>query len=115
MRANKGYLARFANFGKIRVLGEKTIPGMYSVGIRDFCSGNYASRVEITLAWRRVAYTHLFIGEPYMEGIDIGLGINRNGFHSEFLAGPDYPKRYFSPIGDQYLFKQAGPLTSFSN
>jgi hypothetical protein len=66
-------------------------------------AGNDAIDFEIGFLGRAGADANRFVGQLNMQRIDIGFGINREGFDAEFLAGPDHPERDLATIGDEYF------------
>src|SRR5207249_4355868 len=54
---------------------------------------------------RRWSDADRFIGQLHVQGIDVRVGIDREGAHAEFLAGADDAQGYFAAIRDQDFFK----------
>jgi hypothetical protein len=71
--------------------------------------------IQITLGTDGRTDAHLFVRQKKMETGGIGFGIDRYGFYVQFLAGPDDPEGYFSPVGHQNLGKRHSYSFSITN
>ena len=98
-------IAALADFGEVRVLGQKSVAGMNRIDVADFGRADDAIDLQITFrAWRR-ADANRFVGQLDVERIDIRLRINREGADAEFLAGANDAQRDFAAIRDEDFLK----------
>ena len=93
--------AGFDNFDEAAVLTQEPVARMDRVGVGDLRSSNDPIRVEVTLACDGFADADRLIGQFDVARIPIGLGVDRDGFDTEGLAGTNDPQGNLSSIGDQ--------------
>jgi hypothetical protein len=98
-------MAGFAYFGKMRVLGQETVAGMYRFYVGYFSCAYNCGDIQVTFAAGRLSYADSFIGKADMERIAVDLGIDSDSADAQFPACADDAKRYLSTIGDQDLRK----------
>ena len=99
-RADKGDFGSFANFGEIRVLGEKSVARMDRIDVGDFGGADHLRDVEIAFGAARRADANGFVGETHVQRVAIGFGIHGDRGDSEFLAGADDSQRDFAAVGN---------------
>ena len=99
-RTDEFDLAAFADFGEVRVLGQKSVAGMNRIDIAHLGRAHDAVDFQITFRAGRRADANRFIGQLDMERIDIGFGINRQGANAELLARANNAQRDLAAISD---------------
>ena len=92
-----------ADLGELGVLCQEAVAGMDGLGAGDLGRGDDPGDVEVALPARRVADAHVLVGEADVEGVAVGLGIDRHRPHAQLAAGADHPERDLAPVGDQDL------------
>ena len=97
--------AALADFGEVRVLGQKSVAGMNRIDVADFGRAHDAIDLQITFRARRRADADRFVRQLDVQRIDVRLGINREGANAEFFAGANDAQRNFAAIGDQNFFE----------
>jgi hypothetical protein len=65
-------------FGKNRILRQKTIARMDRIGPTDIGCRNHRRQTQIGLGGLCGANTDAFIGKTHMQGMAVGLGIDRD-------------------------------------
>src|ERR1700723_3307522 len=98
--ADESDVRGFADFGEIGVFGEAAVAGVDGVLVGDFGFADFPGGVEIALAVAGGADANGFVGEVDVEVMGVGLGINGDGFDSEFPPGGEDAERDFAAIGD---------------
>ena len=66
-----------------------------------FCGGNDFIPNQITFRRRGRANMHLLIRHRDMEGISVGIRIDRHGLNAHLPGGIYYTTGDFSPVGNQ--------------
>ena len=89
------------DFGKARVLGEKSVPWVHGVRAGDLAGGEQRRDVEIAVARRRRPDADALVGEPHMHRVFVRGRVDRDGGDPELLAGAQHPERDLAAIGDQ--------------
>ena len=98
-------VAALADFGEMRVLGQKSVAGMNRIDIAHFGGAHDAIDLQITFRARRRADADRFVRQLHVERIDIRFRIDREGANAEFLAGANDAERDFAAIRDQNFLK----------
>ena len=96
---------RLQDVGELGVLRQEPVAGMDRVGARDLAGGHDLVDVQVAFARGRRADADALVGQPYMHGVGIRRGMNRNRRDAEFLAGAKHPERDLAAIGDEDLLK----------
>ena len=106
--ADEFNVTALADFGEVRIFGQKTVAGMDGIDIGNLGGTDDAIDFKITLGAGRGADADGFVGQLHVERIDVGLGIDRDGLHTEFATGAHDAECDFSPVGDQDFSKHSG-------
>ena len=97
----------------MRVLGQKTVPGMNGIHIADFSRADDAIDLEVALGTRGGPDTDGLVGQLHMEGVHIRLGINGQGLDPELFAGTNDAQCNLAAIGNENFIKhQRRPQTA---
>ncbi len=94
-------LAALADLREAGVLGEESVAGVNGVGLGDFGCRDDAVGLEIAVAAGPRTDAHRLVGKLHVQRIDIGLGVDRHGLHSQFAAGADHPEGDFASVGNE--------------
>src|SRR5665647_1615430 len=108
-RTDKYKAALLNALGKIGVFRKKTIARMDGLRICNFRCTDDGGDIQITLCRRGGADTNRLVGEFYILGIGIRLGMHHDGFYAHLAAGALNTQRYFTAIGNQDFFKHLLP------
>ena len=73
--------------------------------IRHFSRANNGRNVEVTQGGRGRPDTNRLIGQFYVFGLGVGLGMHGHRFDTHFAAGTLHAQRNFTTIGNQDFFK----------
>ena len=77
---------------------------MDRVDIGDLGGRDNAIALEIAFSAGSGADADRFVGELYVEGLLVGLGIDGQGLDSEFVTSANDAKCDFAPVCDENLF-----------
>ena len=96
---------RLARLRKLRVLGEKAVPGMN--GLRRSVNGRGEQRalIEIALPSRSRSESDRDIGGRNVEGTPVGVGVHGDSAQPQPLRGPHDPAGDLASIGNQQRFE----------
>jgi hypothetical protein len=100
----------FAVSHKGGILRQKAVSGMDGVGVGPFRRRHDRMDVEIARARRRRADPDRLIGGPDVDGVDVGIGVDRDGADAEAAAGSHHAQRDLAAIGDQHRANWAGRI-----
>ena len=89
------------NFGKARILGQKSVAGMHGVGAGDLAGRQDGGNVEVAVLRRGRADADALVGKAHMHGVGVGGGMHGHRRNAELLAGAQHPQRDLAAIGDQ--------------
>ena len=106
-RPNEFDFATLDHFGKVRVLGQKTVTRMDRIDVADLGRAHDALDFQITVRARRRADANRFVGKLHVQGIDVGIGINRERADAELFACANNAQRDFTAVGNQDFFEHA--------
>jgi hypothetical protein len=96
----------------MRILGQEAVPRVNRVSAGDLGRAQDIWDAAVAEGIIRGADAHMLIGDAYMQGIGIHVGMDRDGLDAELLASPDDPKGNFTAIGNQDFFKhRETPIT----
>jgi hypothetical protein len=62
--------------------------------------------IKVGFFARGRAYADSFVGKSDVEGIPVGLGIDRNRFDAKLATSSDDPQSYLATVCDQNFLKQ---------
>jgi hypothetical protein len=88
-------------------LGQEAVAGMHGLGARLAAGLHDLLDHQIALGGCGRADQNGLVGHLDMEGIAVGLGIDRNRLNSHAASGLDDPAGDFAAIGDQNAFEHA--------
>jgi hypothetical protein len=78
------------------------------VHIGDFRSRNDTVRTQVAICTAGTADTDRLIGKLHMQGLDVGLRVNREGLNTEFTTGANNAKGDFTAISDEDFLDHQG-------
>jgi hypothetical protein len=104
-RADKGYLAGFADFREVGVFGKEPVPRVDCFYVGNLGSADNRGYIQITVGALGASDADGLIGKTHVKRISICLGIHRDAAYPKFFAGAYNPKGYFAPVGNEYLRK----------
>jgi hypothetical protein len=87
---------------------------MNGVGAGDFRGADDGWDAEIAFGASRRADADIFVGEPDVQRVLIGLGVHRDRLDSELAARVDDAQRNLAAVGDQDLLEH-GYLARIAN
>ena len=105
LRADELHAVLGQDFGKARILGEKSVAGMHGIGAGDLAGRQDGGDVEIAVLRGGRADADALVGKPHMHGVRVGGRMHRHGRDAELLAGAQHPQRDLAAIGDQDLIE----------
>jgi stage V sporulation protein SpoVS len=108
-RADKGYVSPGDRPGEFGVLGQKAVARVQAV--RAGALEQAENRLAVQVALRRglAAEGIGLVGEAYVHGAVVRIGVHGDGGHPELPARPHDPDRDLAPVGDQDLLQHAVP------
>ena len=101
-------VAGLADLGEIGALGEEPVAGMNRVGAGDLRRAQHGRDAEVAVGAARRADADVFVGEPHVQGVLVGLRIDRDGLDAELAAGADHPQGDLAAVGDEDFLEHAG-------
>ena len=84
------------------VLGEEPIAGMDRVAVRRLRGGDDVRDLQVALRGRRGADAHRVVGQPHMERIAVGRGVDGDSLDPELVRSTDHPDGDLASVGDQH-------------
>ena len=78
---------------------------MNGVGAGDLGSADDGRHVQVAVGAARGADPHVLVGEPDVERVLVGLGIDGHGLDAELAARHDDAHRDLAAVGDQDFLK----------
>ena len=109
-RANEGDAGAGANFREAGVFRKEAVAGVDGIRAGDLGSGDDAVDLKVGLLAGGGADADGFVGELDVHGIDVGLGVDGDGFDIQLAAGADDAEGDFAAIGDQDAFEHEEDL-----
>jgi hypothetical protein len=73
------------------------------VDVSDFSGADDAIGAKVTIGALGAADADRFIGQLHVQGLDVGLGIDGEGFYAQLSASTYDAQSNFTAIGDQYF------------
>lgn len=89
--------------GEVGVLAEEAIAGVHRIGPGGAGGGEQLVGAQISVGTGRTAQGNGLGGFAHMEGVGIGVGVDRNGVDAHAVSGLDHPAGDFAAIGDEDL------------
>ena len=80
-------VARLADLGEVRALGEEPVAGMDGVGAGDLGRADDGRHVQVAVGAARRADADVLVGEAHVQRVLVGLGVHRDGLDAELAAG----------------------------
>jgi hypothetical protein len=100
--ADEADAAARADGRQVGVLGEEAVAGMQRVAAR--CGRQVDQRVRVQIAQDRVLADVVgLVGLLHVEGVAVGVGVDRDRLDAEFGAGAHDADGDLAAVGDQYL------------
>src|SRR2546427_7652733 len=91
----------FADLGEIRALGEEAVPRMNSVGARDLRGADDRRDVQVAVRAAGRPDADVFVGEPHVQRVLVGLGVDRHRLDAQLTARKDDAECDLSAVRDQ--------------
>ena len=104
-RADPDQAGGHDGLGEVGVLGQEAIAGMDGLGARGLRGGQNLRRVQIGVSGRGGADQDGFIGLADVQGLRIGLGIDRDRADAHAAGGAEDATGDLATIGDQDGFE----------
>ena len=104
-RPDEGDVAVLEDLGEVCVLGEEAVARVDRVGLGDLRRRNDRRDVQIRRRRGVRADAHVLVGIPDVEGVAVGLAVDRDGPDAELAAGGDDPQRDLAAVRDEYLLE----------
>ena len=98
---NENKAAVFHLFGKIGVLGQKSVARVDAVGIGDFRNADDGRNVQVALGRGRGTYANRLVRQAHVLEFPVSLGVNGPSLSAQFPTGPQYSQGNFASVGDQ--------------
>ena len=99
--ANKNKASIFDGFGKIGILGQKTITRMNGISTSQFGCGQNSRHIQVALTGWTWPNTHSFIDKTEMHGIGIGLRVDTHSSDTQSFTGAGDPQCNFATVGNE--------------
>ena len=107
--------ARLAQFGKVRILRQRSVARMDGVRIGQLGRADDVGHVAVAEFAGGRPDADIFFGVAQVQRMGIGLRVHGHGGDAQILAGPDDAQCDLPAIGDEYLLKQEGSPGSNSS
>ena len=104
-RADEGNAGGQAGLREIGVLGEEAVTGMHAVGAGRLRRGDQPGAREVTLRRRRRPDVNRLVGQPHMQRVAVGVGIDRDRAQAHAPGGADDAAGDLAAIGDEDGFE----------
>ena len=100
--------------GEVGVLAEEAIAGVHGIGAGGTGGGQQLVGAQVGVGAGRSAQRHRLSGLAHMQGVGIGVGIDRHRFDAHAVGGVNHPAGDFAAIGDEDLFHRLCPRGSIA-
>ena len=100
-RADEHELARAADLGEARALGEEPVARVDRVDVRDLGGRDDPRDVEVGLEARARPDADRLVGVAEVQRVLVDLGVDGDGLDPELLAGPDDAQGDLAPVRDE--------------
>ena len=88
---------------------------MDGVGAGDFGGADHRRHVQVAVGAARRADADVLVGEPDVQRVLVGLGIDGDGLDAELAAGEDDAHRDFAAVRDQDFLEHVSYLVRIAN
>ncbi len=113
-RANPGQARIDHGLGKVGVLAEEAIAGVHGIGAGGTGCGQQFVGAQVGVGAGRSAQRHRLGGLAHMQGVGIGVGVDRDRFDAHAVGGVDDAAGDFAAIGDEDIFHRLCPRGSIA-
>jgi hypothetical protein len=103
--ADKFDVAAFTLLSEIGILGKKPIPRVDGIDVGDFGGADDTVGLQVALTAWRGSDTNGPIRQLNMEGLVIGLRVDRNRLDSQFFTSADDAQSDFASISNENFLK----------
>jgi len=103
--ADKGNATLAADLSEFGVFGEKTVTGVYRLGVGDFRGADDRLDIEIALCARSGSDADALIGYLDVKRLAVHIGVDGHGLDPHFLAGAYDAKGYLATVRYQYFME----------
>ncbi len=100
-RADELDVARLADFGELRRLGEEAVARMDGINVGDFGGGDDRGDVQVALRRGGGADADGLVGEAHVQRVAVGGRMHRDRLDAHLLARPDDAARDLAAVRDQ--------------
>ena len=100
-------VAGLADLGEVGALGQEPVAGMDRVGAGDLGGADDRRHVQVAVGAARRADADVLVGEPDVQRVLVGLGVDGDGLDAELAAGADDAQRDLAAVGDQDFLEHA--------
>ena len=97
---NENKAAVFHLFGKIGVLGQKSVARVDAVGIGDFRNADDGRNVQVALGRGRGTYANRLVRQAHVLEFPVSLGVNGHGLYAQLPTGSQHSQGNFASVGD---------------
>ena len=105
IRSDELDVARLAHFREVGAFRQKSVARVNRVRARNLRRADDGGNVQVAVETPRRSDTHVLVGEPHVQCVLIGLGVDRDGLDTQLAAGPDDSKGDLTAIGDEDLLE----------
>ena len=108
-------VAGLADLGEVGALREEAVAGMDRVGAGDLRGADDRRDAQVAVGAARRADADVLVGEPHVQRVLVGLGVDRDGLDAELAAGADDPQGDLAAVGDEDFLEHAGYAVLIAN
>ena len=94
-------VARLADFGEVGALGQEPVAGMDRVGAGDLGGADDRRHVQVAVGAARRTDADVLVGEPHVQRVLVGLGVDGDRLDAELAAREDDAQRDLAAVRDQ--------------
>jgi hypothetical protein len=103
VRADEADVARGTHLGQVGALGQEPVSRVDGVSAGDFRRTDDRRDVQVAVGAARRADAHVLVGEPDVQRVLVGLGVDGDGLDAQLAAGHDDSQGDFATVGDENL------------
>src|SRR5579871_2083395 len=111
-RADEMHIVLAENFGKARVLRQKSVARMDGVGAGYLTRRKQRRNIQVAVLRGGRADADTLVGETHMHGVLVRGRMDGDRGDAEFLACAQHPQRDLAPIGDEDLVEHHSTIIS---